>query len=65
MSAPDGATQQVSTLPPSALLLLAGLTLGWGFNWTVIKVVLEEMAPLSFRLWCLMAGRPACLRWRD
>ena len=56
MSASDDATQQASTLPPSALLLLAGLTLGWGFNWTVIKVVLEEMAPLSFRLWCLMGG---------
>lgn len=52
----NGALQQPSTLPPSALLLLAGLTLGWGFNWTVIKVVLEDMAPLSFRLWCLLGG---------
>ncbi|MBM3345200.1 MAG: DMT family transporter [Betaproteobacteria bacterium] len=56
MSVRNSATQHASTLPPSALLLLAGLTLGWGFNWTVIKVVLEDMAPLSFRLWCLLGG---------
>ncbi len=56
MKGNDDAMQQPSTLPPSALLLLAGLTLGWGFNWTVIKVVLEQMAPLSFRLWCLLGG---------
>lgn len=56
MKGKDDAMQQPSTLPPSALLLLAGLTLGWGFNWTVIKVVLEQIAPLSFRLWCLLGG---------
>jgi drug/metabolite transporter (DMT)-like permease len=56
MSAVSDASQQPSTLPPSAILLLAGLTLGWGFNWTVIKVVLEDMAPLSFRLWCVLGG---------
>jgi len=56
MKGRDAAMQQPSTLPPSALLLLAGLTLGWGFNWTVIKVVLEQIAPLSFRLWCLLGG---------
>lgn len=51
-----GATQHRMALPPSTLILLAGLTLGWGFNWTVIKVVLGEMTPLTFRFYCLLGA---------
>ncbi|NJN40723.1 MAG: EamA family transporter [Gammaproteobacteria bacterium] len=32
------------------------LTLGWGFNWPVMKIALTEMAPMHFRTWCLSAG---------
>lgn len=45
-----------STLPPQAIALLAALTLGWGLNWPVMKVVLGEMAPLHFRALCLYCG---------
>jgi drug/metabolite transporter (DMT)-like permease len=37
-------------------VLLAGLTLGWGLNWPVMKVVLGEMAPLHFRAICMFGG---------
>lgn len=56
MSNHNDASQHASTIPSSAFLLLAGMTLGWGFNWTVMKVVLEDMAPLSFRAWCLIGA---------
>src|SRR5258706_5628606 len=38
------------------LVLLALLTLGWGFNWPIMKVVLSEVPPLTFRAVCLLAG---------
>lgn len=38
------------------LLLLAALALGWGLNWPVMKVVLSEVPPLSFRGFCLTLG---------
>jgi drug/metabolite transporter (DMT)-like permease len=44
------------TFPREAIWLLVALTLGWGFNWPVMKVVLTEMAPLHFRTWCLFFG---------
>ena len=40
-------------LPKSVFGLLAALSLFWGFNWPVMKVVLGEMPPLHFRSWCL------------
>jgi len=43
-------------LPPSVYGLVAALSLVWGFNWPVIKIVLEEMAPMHFRSWCLALG---------
>ena len=49
-------TAPALTFPRQALGLLAALTLGWGFNWPVMKIVLTEMAPLHFRSWCLFAG---------
>ena len=44
------------TFPPHLFGLLIGLTLGWGFNWPVMKIVLSEMAPMHFRTLCLLCG---------
>jgi drug/metabolite transporter (DMT)-like permease len=43
-------------LPPLGLLLLAALSLFWGLNWPIMKVVLSEVPPLSFRAFCLLGG---------
>lgn len=45
-----------SRLPPSGLILLGVIALGWGFSWPVIKIVLSEIAPLTFRTACLLGG---------
>ena len=42
--------------PASILLILVALTLGWGFNWPMIKLALSEMPVLSFRSVCLLGG---------
>jgi len=44
------------TFPREAIWLLVALTIGWGVNWPVMKVVLTEMAPLHFRTLCLFVG---------
>jgi drug/metabolite transporter (DMT)-like permease len=44
------------TFPPHLIWLLVGLTLGWGFNWPIMKAVLFEMAPMHFRFLCLFFG---------
>ncbi len=44
------------TFPPQLVGLLIGLTLGWGFNWPMMKLVVTEMAPMRFRTLCLVAG---------
>ena len=36
--------------------VLVALTLGWGFNWPMIKLALTEMPVLSFRSVCLLGG---------
>jgi len=36
--------------------LLIGLTLGWGFNWPMMKLAVSGMAPMRFRTLCLLAG---------
>jgi len=38
------------------LWLLLALTLGWGFNWPMIKLALSEMPVLVFRSVCLLGG---------
>jgi len=43
-------------LPRRLWWLLAGLTLGWGFNWTAMKVSLAEVSPWTFRTLCLGGG---------
>jgi drug/metabolite transporter (DMT)-like permease len=44
------------TFPLRLLWLLAALTLSWGVNWPVLKVVLTEMGPMHFRTLCLLFG---------
>ncbi|MDA0983183.1 MAG: DMT family transporter [Proteobacteria bacterium] len=43
-------------VPRSLWLVLAGLTLIWGFNWTAMKVAITEVQPLTFRTVCLVSG---------
>ena len=50
------ASASTHTFPREAIWLLVALTIGWGFNWPVMKVVLTEMAPLHFRTLCLFVG---------
>jgi hypothetical protein len=44
------------TLPSSMYALLVALTLIWGFNWTVIKVVVTEVPPWFFRSLCFLSA---------
>jgi drug/metabolite transporter (DMT)-like permease len=44
------------TLPRSMWVLLALLTLGWGFNWPMMKMTLAEMPVWTFRGLCVAAG---------
>ena len=44
------------TLPRSTWALLAMLTLGWGFNWPMMKLAVNEVPVLSFRALCLGVG---------
>jgi drug/metabolite transporter (DMT)-like permease len=43
-------------LSPSGLVLLALVTIAWGLSWTIIKIVLAELPPLTFRAICLVAS---------
>jgi drug/metabolite transporter (DMT)-like permease len=44
------------TLPRSTWPLLAMLTLGWGFNWPMMKLAVNEVPVLTFRTLCLVVG---------
>lgn len=37
-------------------MLLAALSLFWGLNWPIMKIVLTQVPPLYFRAGCLLAG---------
>jgi drug/metabolite transporter (DMT)-like permease len=50
------AIESPHTFPPQLVGLLIGLTLGWGFNWPAMKIVLSEMEPMRFRTLCLLFG---------
>ncbi len=52
---PSNGNQQ-EQLPARLWWVLAGLTLVWGFNWTAMKVAISEVAPFTFRTFCLGAG---------
>ena len=42
--------------PVAILWVLVALTLGWGFNWPMIKLALSEPPVFSFRSVCLAGG---------
>jgi len=44
------------TLPRRLLWLLAGMTLGWGLSWPIMKIVLSELEPLRFRALTVASG---------
>jgi drug/metabolite transporter (DMT)-like permease len=44
------------TLPSRLLWLLAGMTLGWGLSWPIMKIVLSELEPLRFRALTVASG---------
>lgn len=41
--------QEQTRVPPLALALLLGLSIGWGANWPVLKIGLAEIPPWTFR----------------
>lgn len=43
-------------LSVEGILLLIGLAIGWGINWPIMKFIINEIPPLSFRGFCLMLG---------
>jgi drug/metabolite transporter (DMT)-like permease len=43
-------------LPQRLLWLLAGMTLGWGLSWPIMKIVLSELEPLRFRALTVASG---------
>jgi len=43
-------------LPRQGLLMLAAISLFWGLNWPIMKMVLSEVPPFYFRSSCLLAG---------
>ncbi len=43
-------------MPKSLWWTLLGLTFAWGFNWTAMKVALEEFTPWIFRSLCITFG---------
>ena len=57
-TAPAAATRQPAAV---AYLLLAALSLFWGLNWPVMKVVLGEIPVLPFRALCLIGSGPLLL----
>ena len=48
--------QERQGFPASILWVLVALTLGWGFNWPMIKLALTEIPVFSFRSACLLGG---------
>jgi drug/metabolite transporter (DMT)-like permease len=49
-------SSQHQTLPRSMWMLLAVLTLGWGFNWPMMKMTLAELPVWTFRGLCVGSG---------
>ena len=38
------------------ICLLIGLAIGWGLNWPIMKFIISEIPPLTFRGFCLFFG---------
>jgi drug/metabolite transporter (DMT)-like permease len=53
-------------LPRSTWLLLAGLTLGWGVNWPIMKIALEHVPVWTFRSLSVAGGTAGMffIAWR-
>jgi drug/metabolite transporter (DMT)-like permease len=49
-------TRTGDVLPKSLYSMLAALSLIWGFNWTVMKVVITEVPPWFFRSLCFLSA---------
>lgn len=49
-------TANGSGFSPGLLALLLLMALGWGLNWPIMKMVISEVPPLSFRGFCLVFG---------
>jgi len=43
-------------LSREGILLLLGLGFGWGLNWPIMKYLISDIPPLSFRGFCLFFG---------
>jgi drug/metabolite transporter (DMT)-like permease len=56
VSAPAGSPAERYALPARLLWLLAGMTLGWGLSWPIMKIVLSELEPLRFRALTVASG---------
>ncbi|MGH6815209.1 MAG: DMT family transporter, partial [Hyphomicrobiaceae bacterium] len=56
MNRPRADTPSHTALPSTGLALLAGLTIIWGANWPVMKIVLSEVTVWWFRSACLVIG---------
>ena len=46
-------------------MLVALITLIWGFNWPIMKTVLREVPPFTFRTLCMAAGAIGLLYKRN
>ncbi len=44
------------TLPRSLWIYVAGLSLVWGMNWPVMKIVVAEVPPWTFRALCFLSA---------
>lgn len=55
---PSSASGMIATepLPRLGFVLLAAITFFWGFNWPIMKIVLGEIPPWTFRTLCLVFG---------
>ncbi len=49
-------TEPAQTLPRATWLWFAILTLGWGFNWPMMKIAVGEVSVWTFRSLCVGAG---------
>jgi drug/metabolite transporter (DMT)-like permease len=56
VSVKEAAPAQRDVLPRSLYSMLAALTIIWGFNWTVMKVVITEVPPWFFRSLCFLSA---------
>ncbi len=46
----------MNTLTRKDLILLALLTLSWGFNWPIMKIGVQDFPPLTFRTLGMIGG---------